>query len=229
MGYFPFFIDIAGKSCAVIGGGSVALRKIEKLLPFGCDITVTAPDICREIRALPVRCNHREFVPEDLEGAFLAIAATSDHALNSRIHALCSEQNILCNAVDDRENCSFLFPALAQSGDLTIGISSGGTSPVIAKYLRHEAETLLNDRMMEIAALMKAYRPVILAYYGAEKERREASDALLSLCLSGETLPDKDKILQLLEAVRTHEDPHRDTGQSACPGTDKAGTTGDTA
>lgn len=227
MAYFPFFIDISGKTCAVIGGGTVALRKIEKLLPFGCSVTVTAPEICREIRTLPVTLHEHRFLPDDLDGADFVIAATNAPALNSEIFALCSQRGILCNAVDDKENCSFLFPALVHLDDITVGISTGGTSPAFAKYLRQRITSLLDERTLQTAVLMKACRPVIRAQDLTEDERREAADALLHLCLSSEQLPDETAILQLLEAVKAHEYPHWNTGQSACLSTDSTCAAGD--
>ena len=109
MAYFPFYIDIENKKILVVGGGTVALRKIEKLMPFSPDITVVAPKICDEIKALNVKIIDRKFCDSDLDGAFCVVSATDDESLNGRIFQLCNEKNILVNTVDDKEKCGFIF------------------------------------------------------------------------------------------------------------------------
>ena len=88
------------------------MRKTEKLLSFSPDITVLAPKICAELEKLPLAFIRRKFRDADLSGAFMAIAATEDNALNTRISKLSLERNIHINSVDDIENCSFIFPAV---------------------------------------------------------------------------------------------------------------------
>ena len=110
MGYFPFFTDISGRRCVVIGGGRVALRKIQKLVPFGPDITVVAPRISDDIIPLVSNAVRREFEESDLDGAFMAIAAADDRALDKRIFELCTRRGVLVNSVDDIEHCGFVFP-----------------------------------------------------------------------------------------------------------------------
>ena len=78
MAYFPFYIDIENKKILVVGGGTVALRKIEKLTPFSPDITVVAPKICDEIKALNVKIIDRRFCDSDLDGAFCVVSATAE-------------------------------------------------------------------------------------------------------------------------------------------------------
>ena len=108
MAFFPFFIDIADKKILIAGGGNVALRKAQKLLQYGADITVTAPEICAELERLDgVTLIRRGFTDSDADGAFAVIAATDDRALNSHIYELCTRRNILVNTVDDPENCGF--------------------------------------------------------------------------------------------------------------------------
>lgn len=93
MSYFPFFMEIAGKGCLIAGGGSVALRKAEKLLPFGVRIMAVAPMFCEEFRELDgVRRVERPFIPEDLEGMMFVIGATNDSAVNAEISRLCRER-----------------------------------------------------------------------------------------------------------------------------------------
>lgn len=109
MAYFPFYIDIKDKKILVVGGGKVALRKVEKLLQFEPKITVVAPFICDEIRKLGVSIIERKFIDSDIDNIFCAISATDDEVVNGHIFKLCSEKNILVNTVDDKDKCGFIF------------------------------------------------------------------------------------------------------------------------
>ena len=145
MGWFPFFIQLEGARGLLVGGGRVALRKAEKLLPFGAQLTVVAPCICPPLAALPgLTLCRRAFADSDLSPApDFVIAATGDRALDRRIAALCRSRRILVNVVDDPAACGFYFPALVQRGRLCIGISTGGASPTAAAWLRQKIEALL--------------------------------------------------------------------------------------
>lgn len=117
MSYFPFFVEIGQKRCLVVGGGTVAFRKIEKLLPFGVEITVVSPSFCAEIEQTEGICRIRkEFQAEDVEDMCFVIGATDCEAVNARIAAVCHAKHIPVNIVDDAEKCSFFFPALVKRG-----------------------------------------------------------------------------------------------------------------
>ena len=151
MGYFPFFIEIEDKRGLVIGGGKVAARKIEKLLPFHPRLTVIAPVILNELKEnSAISCLERDFTEEDVEGNLFVIAASDNKALNARVSALCRERGILVNVVDDKEACGFLFPALVREGKLTIGISTEGASPQTAANLRGKTASEVPSRIEEI-------------------------------------------------------------------------------
>lgn len=163
MAYFPFFVELEGESGLIAGGGAVALRKIEKLLPFGPSLTVTAPLICPEIAAMPgLRLCRREFSPGDLDGCRFAVAATDARDVNREISRLCMERGIPVNSVDDRDGCSFLFPALVQRGSLTVGVCTGGASPTAAAFLKDE-----------IAAMLPPCTEELLAWLGSMRGRLE--------------------------------------------------------
>ncbi len=145
--YFPFYIEIGGRRGVVIGGGAVARRKVEKLLPFGSQLTVIAPVIDEAIVALPVTALYRAFRESDLDGAFFAIVATNDPALNARVSELCRARGILCNVVDDPAHSSFIFPALIKTREATVAISTNGTSPGFARFLRERIEKLFKREL----------------------------------------------------------------------------------
>ena len=211
MAFFPFFIDIADKKILIAGGGNVALRKAQKLLQYGADITVTAPEICAELERLDgVTLIRRGFTDSDADGAFAVIAATDDRALNSHIYELCTRRNILVNTVDDPENCGFYFPALVREGNVTIGISTGGTAPAFAKFVREKVEDELDSFTLGIGEILAGYRPRIKEMFVTEKQRAEAADAIIDLCLLDDVLPDDSDINDLLERIKTaHENKDR--------------------
>jgi siroheme synthase-like protein len=162
MGYFPFFVDIAEREGLIVGGGTVALRKIEKLLPFSPRLTVAAPELLPEIEALEtVTLCKKPFSEALLEGKYFVIAATDNPSLNHKIAALCQEKNILVNVVDDRDYCSFLFPALVQDGPLTVGISTGGSSPSAAIYIKKLLSAALPENLGDILEFLAQQRDLL--------------------------------------------------------------------
>lgn len=184
MAYFPFFVDLTGKKGVIVGGGTVALRKIEKLLPFSADLYVIAPEICAEVRAIQgIHLIERRYVPGDEAEAYFVIAATGDAECNHQISARCKEQNILVNVVDDAAYCGFLFPSLVQQGDLTIGISTGGSSPTAAICLKKQIAALIPDQFDEILDFLHRQRDEIKALVPNEKERHVLLRQLFFACV----------------------------------------------
>lgn len=182
MGYFPFFVDIAGRRGVVVGGGKVAARKVEKLLPFGPRLTVVAPKIEACIRtqknrltgdALTLQLVERELEMTDLDGADFVIAATDDETLNGRISDYCKSNQILVNVVDDKEKCSFFFPALVRRGNLTVGISTDGKSPGAASWVRRRIAETLPSGIGDAIDLMGQIRPRVMELDLAEEERKD--------------------------------------------------------
>lgn len=172
MAYFPFFVDLSQKTGLILGGGTVALRKIEKLLPFSPQLRVISPEICSEIRQIPgLELLERAFVPGDEQGAFFVIAATDDAHCNHQIADLCRAQNILVNVVDDAAYCSFLFPALVQKGNLTVGISTAGSSPTAAICLKEQISAQIPESFDEILEFLHTQRAGIKADVPDEKIR----------------------------------------------------------
>lgn len=204
MGYFPFFIDIKDKRIVVAGGGRVALRKIQKLMPFEPKITVVAPKICREIaetEKVDILC--RPFEDKDICGAFAVISATGDPVLDEHIYRLCTEQNILVNTVDDIDKCGFIFPALVKKESVVAGISTSGKSPVFARYLRELLEEKLTDEMLRAAEILSDCRKRVKETIPTEEGRKEAMDELLDLCLTEGDTPTDNDIAVLLEKIRS--------------------------
>ena len=191
MGWFPFFIQLEGARGLLVGGGRVALRKAEKLLPFGAQLTVVAPRICPPLAALPgLTLCRRAFADSDLSPApDFVIAATGDRALDRRIAALCRTRRILVNVVDDPAACGFYFPALVQRGRLCIGISTGGASPTAAAWLRQKIEALLPPGFDGILDRLAARREAVKAEGGSEAKRAERLQQAFALELAAAEAP----------------------------------------
>ena len=150
MAYFPMFIDIEKKKCLVAGGGTVALRKVRVLLDFGAQITVVAPQIDPQILQLTgnVCVKERTFEPEDLKECVLVVAATDDVTENHRIARMAQKKHIPVNAVDQQEDCSFIFPSYLKHRDLVGAFSSAGNSPVLTQYLKESLKEILTRRQV---------------------------------------------------------------------------------
>lgn len=198
MGYFPFFVDVENQNCLVVGGGVVALRKIEKLLPFNPNITVVSPKIHKEILSIEnINIINRKFDFNDLKEKSFVITATDDKVLNKEIYNSCKENNIPVNTVDDKDNCSFIFPALAKNNSVTVAISTSGKSPLYAKYLRKKIENLIQDSKSIVDNLSK-YREKIKNEISLEENRKIAFEKLLDYSLNNENITDDlvDKIIK---------------------------------
>src|SRR5580693_4246781 len=144
MSLFPAFLKLEGRRVVVIGGGAIATDKIPGLLQAGARVRVISPKVTPKIGDW-VREQTLEWVPkcfegDDLQGAFLVVAATSLSELNRAVFLEADARNILCNAVDDIENCHFYYGSIVQRGDLQIAISTNGKSPALAQRLRKELE-----------------------------------------------------------------------------------------
>jgi uroporphyrin-III C-methyltransferase / precorrin-2 dehydrogenase / sirohydrochlorin ferrochelatase len=160
--YFPVFFDLAAQKVLVVGGGEVALRKVSLLERTGASITVVAPDIAPELRqraaAGKLQLALREFAPGDLDGARLVIVATSRRAVNRWIANLSEARNIPVNVVDDAQASRFIVPAIIDRDPVLVAVSTGGTSPVLARRLRERLEALIPARIGELASWLRGLR-----------------------------------------------------------------------
>lgn len=159
MRYYPVFLDIAGKPVVVVGGGEVALRKVEGLLEAGAEITVVSPELHPDLRTFVdqgrVRHFEREYQPGDLEGYTLAFVGTDDRSINAEVAREGKEWRVWVNAVDDPPNCDFIMGGIISRGDLIVAVSTSGASPAMARRLREDLEEFLSDkymRMLDLAA-----------------------------------------------------------------------------
>ena len=152
--YYPVFLNLAGKRCVIIGGGTIAQGKIGGLLQAGCEITVISPEATPGIRQAAQRGDivwlQRTYEPGDLEGAFIGVAATNVWHVNREIFEEAEGLGVLLNVVDDPDLCSFIAPSVVKREPVTLAISTGGASPALARKLR---ETLAHAEALEWADL----------------------------------------------------------------------------
>lgn len=183
MPLFPIFINLEGRRVLIVGGGHVALRKAERLSPYGADIFAVAPEFIPGFAGIPgVTLLERRFEPGDIDGAALVIAATDDPELNAAVSELCRWENVPVNVVDDIEKCSFVFPSLVRRGELSVGISTGGASPSAAQYVRRGVEQLVPEGFEGILDFLSAHRAKVKAALPPER-RAAAFAALFERCL----------------------------------------------
>lgn len=137
-------LNLWGKKCLIVGAGKIAAEKIAGLLAHGAEITVVSPragsSIQKQARTGVLQWKKRHFLPGDVRSSFLVIAATNSNAVNSEVFRACRRFHVLCNAVDDPENCDFFCPAVVRRGPLEIAISTNGRSPALASRLRRQLE-----------------------------------------------------------------------------------------
>lgn len=205
MAYFPMFVDLNGQRCLIAGGGKVALRKVLVLLDFGAEVTVAAPVISEEIRALEAEYSgrltllSRAFMESDIDGQALVVAATDDKEFNHHIAELCREQKIPVNAVDQIEDCSFIFPSYLKKDALVAAFSSAGNSPVMTQYLKECMSDIMTDELGALTGLLGSIRDEVKAAVSTEAQRKQVYREILSLGLRGDRLPTDAEISEIIE------------------------------
>ena len=161
--FYPVFLDLRGRRAVVIGGGPVAEQKVRGLLAAGAHVTVVSPDMSPGLadlaRRSAIELRRRRYHDHDLAGAWLAIAATDDRAVNEAVYAEAERLGVPLNAVDDLEHCSFIAPAIHREGDITVAVSTGGKSPALAVRLRQRIARLVGRVEARLCELLGELRP----------------------------------------------------------------------
>jgi siroheme synthase-like protein len=180
---YPMMLNLQGRRCLVVGGGVVAARKVNDLRRCGAEVRVVAPVVTAALRRLADRgviaWAERAYRARDLDGAFVAIAATDDPAVNRRVSEQAQRRGILVNVVDDPAWCTFIVPATVRRGDILIAISTSGRSPALAKRLRQQIEETVGPEYGRLADLLGRLRAPMKALLPNAAQRRRACEALL--------------------------------------------------
>jgi uroporphyrin-III C-methyltransferase/precorrin-2 dehydrogenase/sirohydrochlorin ferrochelatase len=162
MEYLPIFLRLKHQRVLVVGGGQVALRKVQMLLRAQAQIRLVGPEIQPELQALLQDTIHqielRDYTDADLDTIKLVVAATDNSAVNVAVWQAASARNIPVNVVDQPELCSFIFPSILDRSPVIVAVSSGGNAPVLARLLRARLETLIPSAYGALAILLGEYR-----------------------------------------------------------------------
>lgn len=175
--YYPIMLDIEDKKCTVIGGGSVAYRKITSLLDCAAKVTVISIVIDEEINNLAdekkITYIQDNYNYKYISGSYLVYAATNDRKINELIFKDCSAENILINVVDEPDICNFIVPAKVKRGNLTVAISTNGSSPMLAKKIREDLETAFDYRYELFLDIMVEIRKIAAVWIKSSKRRSD--------------------------------------------------------
>jgi precorrin-2 dehydrogenase/sirohydrochlorin ferrochelatase len=160
---YPVNLILTGQRCLVVGGGSVAARKVAGLLACGADVQVIAERVGPELRALNVPVEERRYQPGDVSSYRLVIAATNDPVVNHAVYEDATTAGIWINSADDPAACTFTLPSVVRRGPIMVTISTGGYSPALSTWLKAHVEhelgpeyEILVDLLAEVRNDMKA-------------------------------------------------------------------------
>src|ERR671937_2240743 len=152
-------LDLTGRRCVVVGGGRVGLEKAPGLLDCGAEVTVVAPEVERELLALPVTWVEGRYASSDLDECWLVVAATPDRAVNRQVYEDAERRGIFCNVADDPELCSLILPAVHRVDPIAVAVSTGGASPALAQRLRREIAGVVRPEHARLARELRELRP----------------------------------------------------------------------
>jgi precorrin-2 dehydrogenase/sirohydrochlorin ferrochelatase len=184
----PFYIaclSLSGRRCLVIGGGEIGLEKVEGLLACDGVVTLIAPEaepaLEEYAREGSIRWERRAYAgASDLEGAFLAIAATDDTDVNISVYEDAERRAMLVNVVDVPPLCNFILPAIVRNGPLAIAISTAGASPALAKRMKREIEGQFGEPYARLAVLLGEVRGWAKGTLATYQERKEFFEGLVN-------------------------------------------------
>jgi len=165
MDFYPIFLNLVGRPCVVIGGGTVAEQKVQGLVNAGARVTVIGSKVSRRLEQLAADGTivhvRRAYQSGDLAGMFLAIAALGDRGTYHTIWEESVREGVLLNAVDDMTHCHFIAPAIFRRGDLTLAVSTGGRSPALAVRVRDKLGSMLGPEYAILLDLLGDLRAAV--------------------------------------------------------------------
>ena len=183
MDFLPIFMNIRGQRSLIVGGGEVAARKAALLLQAGAEINLVCPELLGNLKDMHAegRIHFRQgtFEEGDLEGVSLVIAATDDEAVNRRVSELARARQLPVNVVDNPELCTFILPSIIDRSPVQIAVSTGGSSPVLARLLRARLESVIPSAYGRLATLVEQFRDEVKERFGSVNARRKFWEEVL--------------------------------------------------
>ncbi len=212
MDFLPVFLNVKNKACLVVGGGEVATRKVMLLLQAGAQVSVVSPALDTALNEYLARgaIKHRaeHFQAVHLHNQMLAIAATNDRATNQLVSEAAQQRQIPVNVVDNPDLCTFIMPAIIDRSPLLIAVSSGGQSPVLARLLRAQLETMIPAAYARLAASAGKFRQHVKQHFTHPGKRRIFWERMLQGRFTEMVLAGKDQAAQayLLQSLQQEKD-----------------------
>lgn len=181
--FYPINLRIENQNCLVVGGGTVAERKVLTLLSYGAKVRVISKRVTDTIETLAgegqLELFRRPYQVTDADNFFLVICATDDEIINQQVADECHQRNILVNVVDDPVKCNFFVPSILQRGALCISISTGGKSPLLAKKIRESMEGQFGAEYEEYLELLGDFRTKVITQIPDINMRKEMFTKLI--------------------------------------------------
>jgi precorrin-2 dehydrogenase/sirohydrochlorin ferrochelatase len=203
-------LKLKGRRAVVVGGGDIGLEKVEGLLLCDADVTLIAPDALPALQEYAaegsISWQRREFAgAPDLEGTFLAIAATNRSEVNIRVYEDAEARSMLVNVVDVPPLCNFILPAIVRSGPLAIAISTAGASPALAKRMKREIAGAFGEPYARLAVMLNDARGWAKTTLPTYQDRKEFFEGIVNgdpdpvqLVLEGR----ESEVLALIEGAK---------------------------
>jgi siroheme synthase-like protein len=176
--YLPISVSIKNKECLVVGGGNIALRKLENLLDYDTSITVVAPAVVPQIEQLAkdkkITLEQRDYRRPEAAAYGLVISATDDSGLNRKVYEDGQGSGTLVNVVDDPDHCDFIFPAVLRRDCLTAAISTDGRAPFMSGHLRMILEELFPRHWDRLVKMAVGFRTMVREKWGDDSASKKA-------------------------------------------------------
>ena len=214
---FPAFMKLRGRRVVLVGGGDAAVAKVRLLMAAGADLAVVSPDPASEIRqwfeAGQLDIRTRRFRDWDLRNAVLAIGASEDDELDRRVAAAARKRGIPVNVVDRPELSDFIVPSIVDRGPVTVAISSDGASPVLARRLREQIETLVPANLDRLAEFLRSFRGAVKAKITTFDARRRFWEEVIDGPIARDVLAGRESRAREAMLSRINRPSEQPTGR----------------
>ncbi|HEY8911351.1 MAG TPA: bifunctional precorrin-2 dehydrogenase/sirohydrochlorin ferrochelatase [Desulfosporosinus sp.] len=201
--YYPIFMDVEAQPVLVVGGGVVALRKVQTLLEHGAIVYIVSPQVVPELKVLinDTTClwSEKEYSSDDIQEAILVFSCTEKEDVNAKVSRDAKAYHRPVNVVDDPEKCSFIVPSIMEQGDLKIAVSTGGSSPIVARQVRAELQTHYGQEMADYLKLLRTWRNKAKSSLSPEKRSifwNRATDGKVRELIKAQQLTEAEGVVE---------------------------------